>query len=257
MNTPAVMVLVKNEAFWLPYTLVQTEGIFDRYVIYDVGSTDGTKEIIEWWVERMKGKPVDIFTRLLPHCEPAIQGTFRNSMIAEGMRDSYFLLDGDELYSPRDMFKIRDAATILRTVNEESPRLRYGVVQRTEVTNDLMYAYKEARTHHRLYMKDAWWTGTHPGEAPWFAQHDKSQSHFPDIMCWHMHNTLRSASETEVPGRIKRKSQRSYHPGNEKEPLGLKLLDTIPLLRKPIEQFAVNPALQLLQDDYAKLQSSR
>lgn len=252
--TPAVMVLVKNESFWLPYTLVQTEGHFDRYVIYDIGSTDGTKEIIEWWAKRNEGK-AEIFTRFLPHCPPEVQGTFRNSMIAEGMRDSYFLLDGDELYSPRDIAQVAHAAKILQFTNKENPRLRYGVVRRTEVTTDLMYAYKEVRTHHRLYVKDAWWTGTHPGEAPFFAQHDKSQSHFPDIMCWHMHNTLRSAGEEEVPGRIKRKSQKSYHPGNEKEPLGLKLLDTIPLLRKPIENFSVNPALQLLQLDYAKLQN--
>lgn len=250
------MVLVKNEVFWLPYVLVQTEDVFTRYVIYDVGSTDGTKEIIEWWVDRMKGRPVEIFTRYLPHCPPEVQGTFRNSMIAEGMRDTYFILDGDELYSPADLYKIPAASKLLQAANAENPRVRYGVVQRTEVSDDLLWKYKETRTHHRLYMKDAWWTHTHPGEIPHFAQHDKSQSHYPDIMCWHMHNTLRTANESEVPGRVKRKSQRSYHPGSEKEQLGLKLLDTIPLLRKPIENFRVNPALEMLQNDYASRQTA-
>ena len=252
---PAVAVLVKNEAFWLPYTLVQTEGHFDRYVIYDVGSTDGTKEIIEWWVERMKDK-AEIFTRLLPHCPPEVQGTFRNSMALEGDRPVYFMLDGDELYSERDLKQISHAAGILSFINKENSRIKYGVIQRTEVTGDLMYAYKERRTHHRLYVRDAWFEGTHPGERPRYQPNDKNGSNFPDIMCWHMHNTLRTSDETDTPGRIKRKSQRSYHPGNEKEPLGLRLLDTLPILRKPIENFPVNPMLQLLQEDYVKSQST-
>lgn len=253
---PACLILVKCEAFWLPYTLVQTEGHFDRYVIYDIGSQDGTREIVEWWVERMKDK-AEIFTRLLPHCPPEVQGAFRNSMLVEGDRHVSFMLDGDEQYSQDDLAKISDAASTLQFVNEENNRVKYGIVRRTEVTNDLMWAYKEKRTHHRLYVKDAYFTGTHPGEIPRYEPNDKNGAHFPDIMCWHMHNTLRSASENDVPGRIKRKSQRSYHPGSEKEPLGLKLLDEIPLLRTPIEQFPVNPALQLLQDDYARLRDKR
>jgi len=248
---PACLVLVKNEAFWLPYTLVQTEGIFDRYVIYDVGSNDGTTDVIRWWMDRNKGE-VEIFSRLLPDCPPEVQGAFRNSMIAEGDRDVYFMLDGDELYTQDDLKKVCDAAYALEFVHSANERIKYGVVQRTEVTNDLLFAYKERRTHHRLYTRDAWFTGTHPGEIPRYEPNDKNGSHFPDIMCYHMHNTIRSAKEDDVPKRTKRKSQRTYHPGDAKEGLGLKLLEAMPLLQKPIEEFPVNPALQLLQIDYAK-----
>jgi len=47
-------ILVKNEAYWLPYVLECLRGKFDRYVIYDVGSTDGTKEIIDEFLYREK-----------------------------------------------------------------------------------------------------------------------------------------------------------------------------------------------------------
>ena len=40
------VILVRNDAYWLPYCLKAVQGIFSRYVIYDIGSEDGTKDII-------------------------------------------------------------------------------------------------------------------------------------------------------------------------------------------------------------------
>ena len=91
--SPSVMVLVKNEQYFLPYVLKQCEDIFDSFVIYDVGSTDETVRIIDWFYERNKDY-ADIVIRKLPHCSPPVQGTFRNSMIIEGQRPIYFILDG-------------------------------------------------------------------------------------------------------------------------------------------------------------------
>ena len=239
------LILVKNEAYFLPYVLRQTEGFFDSYVIYDVGSTDGTVDIIEWFRERNEGK-VDMFIRYLPHVPPEVQGAFRNSMILEGNRPTYFLLDGDELYRP-DMFpKIIEAASWLRACHMREPINRYGMVRRIEVSPDLSQRYVRERTHHRIYTNDAWWTGTHPGEAPFYKQDRKSEIDFPDIKTFHMHNTLRSPKEDEALRRRTRKLKKTYHP-NEQGMTGLNLIQELPMLAQPIENFPVSPALAKLQ----------
>lgn len=243
MTNPSIMVLVKNDAYWLPFVLKQTEGLFYSYVIYDVGSTDQTKEIIQWWVSRMKDK-AEIITRYLPHVSPEVQGTFRNSMIAEGKRNAYLILDGDELYNKEDMSKISEAADTLLRINEKDPSCRYGVFKRVEMNEDLTKQYDRRRGHHRLYTKDAFWTGTHPGESPYYEQNSKSEVWFDFITCWHFHNTLRSPKEEDATKRIQRKSQGSYHPGKL---IDLDLLRELPILRKPVEDFPVSPALKALQ----------
>lgn len=246
-NNLSCLLLLKNEEYWLPYVLTQTEGHFDSYVIYDVGSTDGTQKIIDWWRQRMEGK-ADIFIRYLPHVPPEVQGAFRNSMIAEGDRDTYLILDGDELYAQEDLPKLVESADKLRIENWCDSTKKYGVVSRVEVTPELKLRYKDRRTHHRLYTRDAWWTGTHPGERPVYKQNKDSEIHFPKITCWHMHNTLRSSYEGDVPKRLMRKQQKTYHPGDELKPFNL--LDELPMLRTPIKDFPVNPALAKLQEKY-------
>lgn len=245
MINPSCLVLVKNEIFWLPYVLKQTEGFFDSYVIYDVGSTDGTQEVIEWFRKRNEGK-VDMFIRYLPHCEPAVQGSFRNSMIAEGNRHSYFILDGDELYHPDQFPKIIEATSILQRDNERDPNIRYAMIRRIEVSPDLTQRYVRERTHHRIYTRDAWWTGTHPGEVAYHKQNEKSEIDFAYIKMIHCHNTLRSPNEGEALSRNSRKQKKTYHPADN----GMEALDIIkeiPMLAKPIENFAVSPALAALQ----------
>ena len=249
MSNPSVMILVKNEEYFLPFVLTQTEGHFDSFVLYDIGSTDGTRRIIDWWVKRMEGR-ADIFVRYLPHIPPEAQGACRNSMIVEGDRDIYFILDGDELYTPDHMAAMRPHAEILLAENEKDPRKRYGVLRRIELSSDLTHRYKLKRTHHRLYTKDAWWTGTHPGERAVHKQNDKSEVVY-DItspICWHLHNTLRSPKEGDALKRLVRKQQGTYHPGSEMEPFNL--LKELPILQKPIEDFPVSPALAKLQEEY-------
>jgi glycosyltransferase involved in cell wall biosynthesis len=237
------MVLVKNEEYFLPYVLKQTEGFFDSYVIYDVGSTDNTRDIIDWFTARMDGK-ADLFVRKMPHVEPEVQGAFRNSMIAEGRRDIYFILDGDELYTPEDLGKISGAADDLQhhyMMVEET--YKFGVFKRVEVNEALTKQYDRRRSHHRLYTRDAFWSGTHPGERSGYKQNEKSELWFPDITCWHMHNALRSPKEEDATRRISRKAKRSYHPG---ELIDLDLLKELPALRERIEDFPVCPALEAL-----------
>jgi len=243
---PSVMVLVKNESYFLPYVLKQVEGLFDSYVLYDVGSSDNTRDVIDWFSARMDGK-ADLFVRKLPHVEPSVQGCFRNSMIAEGRRDVYWILDGDELYTAEDLAKIPDAANFLQECYEDdcvTPKIkRFGIFKRVEVNAELTKQYDKRRSHHRLYTRDAFWSGTHPGEVSGYKQNEKSEIWFDDITCWHLHNALRSPKEADATRRISRKMKKSYHPG---ELIKLDLLKELPILRKRIEDFPVSPALEAL-----------
>src|SRR3990167_6707770 len=92
----SAVVLVCNDEYWLPWALEASRGSFDRYVIYDIGSKDRTKEIIAWF--KGSNKEASFYIRFLDMQLPVIQGIFRNSMIAEALSECYFILDGDEIW---------------------------------------------------------------------------------------------------------------------------------------------------------------
>ena len=241
---PSCLVLVKNESYFLPYVLKQTEGFFDSYVIYDVGSTDNTRDIIKWFYERNQDK-ADFFIRYMPPVDKTVQGAFRNSMIVEGRRPIYLILDGDELYKKDDMSLIAREAKHLEMVHRiEDPMKRFGVFKRIEVSPDLTERYNKERSHHRLYTADAFWTGTHPGEVSAYDQNENSEIYYP-VKVYHLHNTLRSPKEADALMRLERKNKKTYHPGDGTSPFDL--LSELPILRKPIENFPVSPALAALQ----------
>ena len=238
---PSVMVLVKNESYFLPYVLKQCEGIFDSYVIYDIGSTDNTREIIEWFHARNKDK-ADFMIRYMPDLPKQVQGAFRNSMIVEGRRPIYFLLDGDELYTKEDLLHIKECAEDLKINHAFDNEKRFGVFTRVELSPDLTQQYDRRRSHHRLYHNSAFWTGPHPGEVSGYKQNEKSEEWY-DITTWHFHNAVRSPDEESVLKRMERKAKKTYHPGDLKP---VSLLDEVPILRTRIEQFPVSPALEAL-----------
>jgi len=242
------VLLIKDEEYWLPYVLESLAQIpWDKYVIYDINSQDKTRIIIDWWLR--KHPDFNVLYKPLPMCDPKIQGCFRNSMIAEADSDIYFIVDGDEVYTEEDLVDIKNAAWTLNKAHDHFPSMKYGVVSRTEFDKDLRQCYAERRTHHRLYHRTAYWDGTHPGEEAHYAQKQGSEQHYPDITCYHFHNAERSSfGDAGVPGRAKRKSQRTYHPGDILEDIGL--LDEVPILRKQIASWPVAPALKRLQEKY-------
>jgi len=240
--TVAALVLVSNDEFWLPFALESIKGVFERAVIYNVGSEDGTRDIIDWWVD--KEKDTECLVRHLPMCPPNVQICFRNSMIAEARTDCYWLLDGDEIND--HVLKVPRLALKLQSRHTANPRTRYGVVRRIEVSPNLRYRYEETRTHHRLYTRDAIWKGTHPGEKPYYDQNWKTEIDFKDeVTVLHMHNALRSSKEDVALKRVIRKKQRSYHPGKL---IYFNILKEYPILRKQIEDWPMDPALKELQD---------
>ncbi|GAH04592.1 unnamed protein product, partial [marine sediment metagenome] len=217
---------MSNDEYYLPYVLESIKGAFERAIIYNVGSEDNTAKIIDWWVD--KEKDTECLVRHLPMVTPDVQICFRNSMIAEARTDCYWLLDGDEINDHPS--RVPRMALRLQSRHTTQPRTRYGVVRRIEVAPDLKSRYEEERTHHRLYTRDAVWTGTHPGERAFYKQNWKSEIDFKnEVTVLHLHNALRSSKETVALGRRQRKQQRSYHPGKL---IYFNLLEEYPILQE-------------------------
>jgi len=233
------VVLVCNDEYWLPYALEASKGFFDRYVIYDVGSTDRTREIIQWFMDTAKAQ---FYVRMLPMVPPAAQGAFRNSMIAEALNDWYFILDGDEVYTPEGYEALVRSAQDMR--HQSAPI--YGVVERVEVggTLDKRYISKARVPHHRVYHRHAIWTGSHPGEVPFFKQTAERERWIEGAICYHFHNCERSSKDAEVPKRLERRGRPTYRPG---ELVPFDLFETLPIMKMPIESFAVCLRLAELQ----------
>ena len=236
--TPTILVM--NDQYWLPYALEALRGRFNRYVIYDAGSEDGTENIIDWFTET---EDAEFFVRKLPFCVPPVQGCYRNSMLVEAETEWTFMVDADEVYAPLDLDALGSGFEHMQRPSIYDQSWKYGVFKRVEMATSLCLRYTDERTHHRLYRRDAYFTGTHPGEVPRYKQ--KAHSEYPfDVTCWHFHNALRSPLEGSVPKRLDRKSQGTYHPG---ELVPFDLLKELPILREPINDFPVSPDLEKLQ----------
>jgi len=235
------LILVKNDGYFLPYALNCVKGRFSRYVIYDIGSEDNTKDILNWFIDSEKAE-ADIFSRFLPHCEPEAQGSFRNAMFAEARSDWVFILDGDEVYSELAMDKLIESMEGMKKAYEESKGEKiYGVCRRREFSPDLLSAYDRLRGHHRVYHRTAIFTGNHPGEDPLVFQDEATEHSISRlVICNHFHNTQRSRFDNDVPSRIKRRSKHTYHPGELAE---FDLLGELPSLELPIHTFETSPAL--------------
>jgi len=240
--TPTILVM--NDEFLLPYALESLRGRFHRYVIYDAGSEDGTENIIDWFVET---ESAEFFVRKLPFAIPPIQGCYRNSMLVEAETDWTFMVDADEVYHPDSLDNLVKKITPKSNPNVMgvyTENIKYGVFKRVELATNLLHRYSEERTHHRLYRRNAYFTGNHPGEVPRYKQKPSNEITIEGVTCWHFHNALRSPLEGSVPKRLDRKSQGTYHPG---ELVPFDLLKELPMLREPINNFPVSPDLEKLQ----------
>lgn len=234
------VILVKDDMHFLPYALESVRGWFSKYIIYDVGSTDGTLDVIDWFV-RSEGE-TEFIVRKLPFVDPVVQGTFRNAMIAEAQTDFYMILDADEAYNMIGMSRLRDGFKKLELTGKP-----YGLVRRVEMSHDLRQRYDKKRSHHRVYHRKAIWKGTHPGEEAVIPQIPENEFWIEGVECYHFHNCTRSTLDEDVPKRLERRGKPTYHPGKL---MDFNLLDEVPMLRKPVGEFLVNPELEKLQKEY-------
>lgn len=240
-------ILVQNEAYWLPFVLESLRGHFERYVLYDVGSVDGTKQIIDDFVQSERHR-AEFFVRLLPNCPPIVQGAFRNSMMAEARSEWTLMIDGDEIWTEEGLNTVKSFEPTLDEYHKNDGLL-YGMVSRYEVQADLKSAYgvEEMIPHHRVYHRTAIFGGPHPNEYQVYKGQGKNQIWLPKkAIVWHMHGTLRSPKDAETHGRVDRKLKPTYLRGTLKS---INLLKELPVLLKNLG-YPVNPVLERLREEY-------
>src|SRR5258706_7344328 len=114
-------------------------------------------------------------------------------------------------------------------VGAASPYVPYGLVRRVEVVEGLDNAYglKENRKHHRVYHHTAYWKGTHPGEVAVKEQNRSTEYWIDGVTCYHFHNTNRSSKDADVPKRLERRGQATYHRGKL---LPIEVVKDLPIL---------------------------
>jgi len=180
-------------------------------------------------------------------CSTDIQGTFRNAMIAEAESDYYFILDGDEIWSPGALTAMKTEMFHMRGAYEVKGAL-YGVCRRLEVDHDLKQVHGRNNyvNHHRVYHRTATWVGTHPGEDPRYPQTKANEHYFTDaVYMHHFHQPDRSSKDSVVPGRMNRRYKPTYVRG---EITPFDILQEIPMMQSPIGTFPVNPRLKEIQN---------
>jgi len=100
--------VVNNEIDWIGWSIASLIlGRVDEIVIVDTGSTDGTLEVIQSFVDWAKDRS-EIDIKLL-HCENNIRefGKVRNYAIDNCTKDWLLLIDGDEVYPKESLDRIK------------------------------------------------------------------------------------------------------------------------------------------------------
>ena len=96
----AVIVMIRNQADILSAFLSHLRVLFDRMLVIDHVSTDGTREILK--AARAGGHPVEIYSySVRGHFQAALCSRFARKAFAEGA-DWVFFLDGDEFINVPD-----------------------------------------------------------------------------------------------------------------------------------------------------------
>lgn len=240
----AVVCLVKNDLYWLPYALHSIKGWFGKVILYDTGSTDGTVDVLKFYKDELEKAGAKVVLELFPDMCKRSQLALRNSMFAECLDYRWaYMLDGDEVLSENSLFALE------QTIHKAEGKL-YGVVNRTEVASSLVQAYSPNGyvNHHRLYkIGKVIARGSHPGEYYEPKQQGLNEFKFTqDVTVYHFHGTLRSPKERDALLRLERKTKATYQPGNLES---FDLFEKLPILKKPLHGFPVNPVLESLQRD--------
>lgn len=127
--------LVKNEARFIWYAISSTINHLDEFLIWDDGSTDGTKEIIQEFLKTKAGKE-KIKYKNLPQDTGFREDIKRQQMLDDTKADWILMVDGDEIWWEESIGKV------VETIKAEGNRIETIVVPTINLVGDL-YHYQE------------------------------------------------------------------------------------------------------------------
>lgn len=135
--------MVKNEAKFVWYSIISVIDYIDKIYIWDTGSTDGTKEIVEELISNYKGKTQIDFKKISK--ENFDEASVREEMLREcSAGDWILMIDGDEIWWKDSIRQVTDV--IKRKGNE----IESIVVPTVNLIGDI-YHYQEAKAGRYVF----------------------------------------------------------------------------------------------------------
>lgn len=213
--------LVKNEAQWLWFSVGSVIDFVDKVLLWDTGSTDGTKKVID---ELIKKFPDKIDFREYGEVTPETFTKARQEMLEATKSDWFIVNDGDEIWWEDSIKKVVDAIGKSRAETESI------VVPTINLAGDIfhyqgksagMYKFGDRVGHYNLRAVKRSIPGLHSlgihGVWGWADDkgkmiQDRGSYKFVDAPYLHATNLRRSISDSEV---IKRNKKYRYEIGEE------------------------------------------
>lgn len=216
--------LVKNEERWVWYAIQSVLSFVDRLIIWDTGSTDNTKQIIE----SIKSDKI-IFKPIGPVNKKEF-GNIRNQMLKETRADWVWILDGDEIWPQTSSIRL------LKEIGNAFDNIQSFCVRPINFVGDIRYVHPETfagQTPHgpkglkgffstRIFRRNI--PGLHAagdyGKESFYDNNNLTLrerinhvKYFPNIYYWHMDYLPRSSCWVKDKEVMMRAKKRKYELG--------------------------------------------
>jgi len=137
----AVHTLVKNEARFVWFSVMSVIDYVDRVLLWDTGSSDGTREILKEIKKRSPGK-VDL--KFLEEVNVESFRDVRQAMLDATREDWFLVVDGDEVWWDRSIAQVTDF------IRSEGDDFESVVVPTVNLVGDIYHYQEESAGHYRL-----------------------------------------------------------------------------------------------------------
>lgn len=201
--------MICNERYWIYPIIREILAVFPEVVVYDTGSTDGTKEIIKENFTNVKLVELDI--------KDLYEIGELKTEIFKTAGYPVLKIDGDEYY-PREVLKYFSE---LDVASDKAmgfvPQWTVGVRE-----NGNLYR-RETKWTDALFFEETTWHNHYPfeGNSLW----DSKDKHFrtsEDMVGFHLHHLRRSSKDEETFFRTDKKDW--YQPSNDFGDINIKYL---------------------------------
>jgi len=133
--------LVKNEARWLWYSVVSVMDFVDRILLWDTGSSDNTRKIID---EILKRYPDKVEFKEVGPVDPKKFSLIRQQMLEKTNADWIILVDGDEVWWADSIRKLTD------TIRKKGNALETIVSPSYTIVGDIYHYQEEEAGQYKI-----------------------------------------------------------------------------------------------------------